>query len=295
MTKTVTQGISWTVPIAGFANPRYFADDPTDATGFDISDCVGYSLGFEGTGVSTVVHEQTNDPKGLAGWFPVFGKILDQSAATLAQGGSLTGKGYLFAAAGMRARIRVTALTTGDAVVRVVPMKNLGDIASTAAAVAATGGAAEDGVQFGNPSTVAAEARTTNKAAMSTNGDVVRMIATMIGALIIKPFSIPELDWQNTGTKTDTTDLVVKTAAGAGIKNYMTALQYQNTSATATVIVVKQGSTEIWRGNAAASMAVPANVQFPTPLQSAANAALNVACLTTASNTIISAQGYAAP
>ena len=92
----------------------------------------------------------------------------------------------------------------------------------------------------------------------------------------------------------NTTDNVLVAAAGAGIKNYLTCLSIANASATATEVVVKDGSTVIWRGYVAANLTLK-DIPFPTPLQSTANTALNVACITTATQTYISAQGYKAP
>ncbi len=93
------------------------------------------------------------------------------------------------------------------------------------------------------------------------------------------------------GGITDTADDAIKAAAGAGLSNYLTSLQIANSSATATEVVIKSGSTVIWRGYAAAQSAMPPIV-FDPPLVSANNTALNVACITTSSATIVSAQGY---
>lgn len=285
----------FTVPLTGFSAPDYFNDDITNDTGWDISSCSAYVCTFEGTGVSTVVHEQTLDPAGLTGWFPVYSRLVAQAGSSMAAGGSASGSAYLIGQFGVRARVRVTALTTGDATMRLAFITQLGDVSASLSQITVFGGANEDGVQFGNPTSIAVEARNTNKNPMSTNGDVVRPTATMIGVQVTRPYSIPELEWQSTGTKIDTTDLVVKAAAGAGLKNYMTGLQYQNNSAVASLIVIKQGSTEIWRGNAPANMGVPAIIPFKTPLQTVANAAFNVALLTTGTSTAINAQGYIAP
>jgi hypothetical protein len=95
-----------------------------------------------------------------------------------------------------------------------------------------------------------------------------------------------------TGGITNTADVAVMAAGGASVRNYMTGLQYQNTSATASEIVVKDGATVIWRGYAVANMAAPASLAFATPLKGTANTALNVAMLTTATATIVSAQGF---
>lgn len=94
-----------------------------------------------------------------------------------------------------------------------------------------------------------------------------------------------------TGGITDTADVAIKTAAGASIKNYLVRIQAGNGSAVASEIVVKDGSTIIWRGYIPATSG-QINVAFDPPLQSTANTALNVAMITTATATRVSAQGY---
>ena len=42
-------------------------------------------------------------------------------------------------------------------------------------------------------------------------------------------------------------------------------------------------------------MSAPLLLQFPKPLRSGANAALNLACITAGANVVTNAQGYAAP
>lgn len=131
---------------------------------------------------------------------------------------------------------------------------------------------------------------------MSAAGDLVHLMATMIGALVQKLFSIPEADWSYTGTAVvNTTDVVLAAAAGAGIRRYLTALQLKNTNATATEVVVKDGATVIWRLSLPANMANADTLVFPSPLKSTANAALNFACITTGANVYVAAQGYTAP
>lgn len=181
----------------------------------------------------------------------------------------------------------------GTANLRVIPMAGASLGTSSSLIGHIDGAVAHDAVLSGNPVRIGARGMSANFAAVAS-GDVVDLAATLVGAQVVRPFSIPELEWQATGTKADLTDLVVK-AAVAGNKNYMTGLQYHNTSAVASDIVVKQGATVIWTGRAPASMLVPAVITFPTPLQSAVNAALNVALLTTATATTINAQGFTAP
>lgn len=94
------------------------------------------------------------------------------------------------------------------------------------------------------------------------------------------------------GGITDTSDVTLVAAAGAGKSNYVTSLQLHNKGATATEVVVKSGSTVLWRGYAPASGVGPVTVTFATPLASAANTALTAACVTGSSATLINAQGF---
>ena len=135
--------------------------------------------------------------------------------------------------------------------------------------------------------------------AVVTTARAVDLLATLIGALVTKPYAIPEADWQYaalTAGIIDTADLVLKAAAGASVRNYLTALQVQNLHASvATEFVVKDGATVLWRCNLPAAMAQPINAEFPTPLKGSANTALNAACLTTGAKVFVNAQGFAAP
>lgn len=147
-----------------------------------------------------------------------------------------------------------------------------------------------------SPLAIGLEGRTSSKTSV-TNATLVRPISTVDGRQITRLNSIPENEWQYaaaSGGITNTSDVVLQAAAGAGIKNYLTGLSVANASATATEVVVKDGSTVIWRGYLAANLQLK-DIPFPTPLQSTANTALNVACITTGTQTYINAQGYKAP
>ena len=89
--------------------------------------------------------------------------------------------------------------------------------------------------------------------------------------------------------------MVIAAAAGAGIRRYVTAIQVINTNAVATEFVIKDGSTVIWRIWLPASMTTPWDIDFPTPLRSGANAALNAAAITSGASIYLDAQGYTAP
>lgn len=96
-----------------------------------------------------------------------------------------------------------------------------------------------------------------------------------------------------TGGITDTADDVVVAAPGVGRANYITALQIANASGTATEVVLKSASTVIWRGYAPAN-GVQVVADFASqPLAGGNDEAINVACITNSTATLVNAQGYA--
>ena len=133
-----------------------------------------------------------------------------------------------------------------------------------------------------------------NPTAMSASGDANHALMTMIGALVMRPYSIPESEWSYTGSVTVTTDIAVKAAAAAGIRNYVNGLQLQNTGAAATTFLIKDGTTVIWQCSLPASMATPVDIEFKIPLKGTAATAVNVAC-GTASTVLVNVQGHFAP
>ncbi len=94
------------------------------------------------------------------------------------------------------------------------------------------------------------------------------------------------------GGITNTTDVTLVAAPGAGKSNYLTSLQLMNSSATPTEVVVKSSSTVLWRVLVGASMTSPVAIEFARPLIGANNTALTAACITTGTVTYINAQGY---
>lgn len=95
-----------------------------------------------------------------------------------------------------------------------------------------------------------------------------------------------------TGGITDTASHALAAAAGGAMRNYLCSLQFSNKSATASEIVVLDGATVIWRGYAPASQTLMNEATFDPPLQGSTNTAMNVAMITTATATIVSAQGF---
>lgn len=159
------------------------------------------------------------------------------------------------------------------------------------------GAAAHDAAVTGNPVLMGGEARTTN-AAVSASGDTVRLMATMLGALVVKPYAIPESTIRYAATAggiTGTTDVAAFTAAPAGVRNYVTSMQLRNAGTVATEFVIKDGASVIWRDELPANMATSIPFTFPDPLRGSAATALNIACITTGAKVFANLQGHLGP
>jgi hypothetical protein len=95
--------------------------------------------------------------------------------------------------------------------------------------------------------------------------------------------------WSYSGTLTTAAVTTMKSAGGAGIKNYIGSGQIQNTSATvSTLVTIKSGSTTLWSVSCGTSMATPVSVPA---LVGGLNQALTVECATTGANVIVNTQG----
>ena len=238
----------------------------------------------------TITYETSDDN---TNWVACSGLTVVNSGSNSYTTTSTTALILQFARKALYFRARVSTYGSGTVTVTGTLSKNP---VMQIGAIFLVGGVSGEGSAASNPVSIAAEARTSSKTSVS-NAAMVRPIATTDGRLVTRLNSIPENEWQYaaaSGGITNTTDVALVAAQGAGIKNYLTGLSVANASATATEVVVKDGSTVIWRSYVAANLPLK-DIPFPTPLQSTANAALNVACITTGTQTYISAQGYKAP
>lgn len=102
-----------------------------------------------------------------------------------------------------------------------------------------------------------------------------------------------------TGGITDTSDVTLAAAPGAGLVNYLTDLQLANSDATVgTEVVIKSGSTVLWRTflpagrPSALTGTMPVSFHFSRPLRAATNTALTVAASTTSAELYVNAQGF---
>lgn len=232
-------------------------------------------------------------------WAP--GWVETGSSTTSAQSStSITSANlYLIPKLSRFVRLRMATATTAGTTTLAVTMfrANFRSVTPVGGAISALGAANHDAVISGGPVRIGGRAVTANYAAVAS-GDTADYVSTLVGAQIIKPFSIPEADWSYaaaTGGIINTTDVVAKAAGAAGIRNYVTGIQLRNTNAVATEFVIKDGATVIWRTQLPASMAGSMEVEFPSPLKGAAATAINIACITTGAAVYANLQGYQAP
>jgi hypothetical protein len=166
-----------------------------------------------------------------------------------------------------------------------------GTVTVSSGTVASAGTVAVDAA-IGNPVTAGLRASNANIAAMSAAGDSVGWLGTMIGAGIVKPYALPEAQFDASLALTTTTAAAIAAAAGAGIKRHLVAVQAINTGAAVVDLIVLDGATERWR--LPLPVNVPVDVEFPTHLTVTANTALN-ANLSAAGTVRANFQGYTAP
>jgi hypothetical protein len=153
------------------------------------------------------------------------------------------------------------------------------------------GASAHSAASSGNPVRAAGRVNTAVDTTLVA-GDTSDLFLSTNGQLIVKPFAAAELDWQYTGVLTTATAAAARVAGAAGVRNYVTGVQYQNTSATATTVLVLDNATTIAQFHAPANMAVPAVIRLVTPLRGSAATALNVQCGSAGANLLMNVQGY---
>lgn len=180
----------------------------------------------------------------------------------------------------------------------------LGAGAAALGSVITGGAAAHDAAVSGNPERIGARALTANYTAVST-GDVADLVTTLVGALIQKPFSIPEADWTYaaaaSGISNTTTAVTIKAAGAAGLRNYITSLHISSDAlGAATEFAIRDGAagTVLWRMKLTTAGVIGGQtIVFPTPLRGTAATLLEIVTLT-ASITgalYVNAAGYVAP
>lgn len=248
----------------------------------------------------TVSYECSNDQ---SVWYPVMGNYTNYNVTSTL--GAITTNATTAAvqiqfpkrAKYFRARVSVY----GSGTVSVAYALSTED-APSAPAATVWGQVAEGSALGGNPVTIGIECRTATKTAVSS-GQVVRPIGTTDGRLVVRPHSVPELEWAyappSGGLVNSTAAVVVKAAAGANVRNYITSVQVMAEALTnATELTIENGDgTVLWRTKITTAGLPTAPIRFDDPIKGTANASLQIRTVT-ASGTgavYVNAQGYYAP
>lgn len=166
------------------------------------------------------------------------------------------------------------------------------------------GSAANSAASVGSPVRVGGRVQTAADTTLVA-GDASDLWMTTGGAQVVKQWAIPEMDWQYSaaasGILNTTTAVTIKTAAAAGIRNYITGIQVMAEAlGTATELAIRDGAagTVIWRTKIGVA-GVPAGqtYTFSSPLKGTAATLLEVVTLSASVTgaVYVNAQGYTAP
>lgn len=189
----------------------------------------------------------------------------------------------------------------GGANVNLADIAGLGTASSGANGVLPVGGNIANGVTpTASPVLTAGLSLSTVPAAAIANGKTVSIPVTGDQQVIVHQDGDPTNEWQASSGTTPlavATSTTLKAAGGSGIRNYVTAIQCYNNSATvATTVSILDGASVIWTGYLPATTAalpvVPVQVVFRTALKGTAATAMNIQLGTTASSVFYNVQGF---
>lgn len=153
------------------------------------------------------------------------------------------------------------------------------------------GNVASDGVDSGNPIKIGGFAETSLSTRTNVvDGDRVDAVFGVDGVQITRPNTNLEDIVTGNASNTDGSSTQVVASSGSGVRTYLTDITLGNTSASAVVVDIKDGSTIRW------TFVVPANSgithSFTTPLKGSSNAAWNFDPQAAATTIFCSAQGF---
>ena len=164
--------------------------------------------------------------------------------------------------------------------------------AGVAGMLAVGGNIAEDTAATSNPLICGGVARTALPASTIIAGDAIRQTFSVSGQLITKQNAPGDLDFYANATVTTNTQTAIRGAQAAGIRQNVTSVTYQNTTSTATVLTIQDGSTTLVTFSVPASMTEPRQLIFPTPLRGTAATALNYTAGTLGANVLLNVTGF---
>lgn len=159
---------------------------------------------------------------------------------------------------------------------------------------ASEGLVAHDAVHSGNPSSIGGKALSADPTAVAS-ADAVNALFDLIGRLVVAPYTIPQnlTRGQNASPITNTTSTQVVAAPAGSLRLFVTTIVAYNTSATATIVTLTDGSG----GATLLSFNLPAtsgqmSITLPAPLRLTAATALHAVCTTSGASVTVSVVGY---
>lgn len=154
------------------------------------------------------------------------------------------------------------------------------------------GGVASGAADSGNPVKIAGVARNAAPAATS-NGNRIDLYSDLAGRPVVTVGAPRELKaWQQTTITSSAAETTIVTAGGSGVFNDLTSLTFSNSSATATLITLKDSTAGTTRS--IISLAGGQNLVIPmvdgNGVQSSSNANWTVTCGTSVASIYVTAQ-----
>lgn len=156
----------------------------------------------------------------------------------------------------------------------------------------------------GAPVGIGLRARSSNPVAV-VEDESVDLLATLLGATVFRPFSIPEAEWSFAaavgGILNSAVAVTIKAAAGAGLRNYITSLEISSEAlGVATEVVIRDGAagSVLWRTKIGIAGLIGGRaIVMASPIKSSVNTLLEVVTLTASVTgaVYLNAQGYVAP
>lgn len=247
-----------------------------DTTGYESIEIQVLSAGTSCTVTYKSSLNNTNFTQ-ISGVPSVFGGGVDMMTTSTAAGI------YAFPCIGKQFRAEVT--TYGSGTVSVIYMLRKKPWALPPGLVAAQGRGASGTTANTPPFPIAVDGRTSNLTV--TNGQQVYAVATLNGVPIVRPWSIPEMEFQTSagasGVVSSTAAQTIKAAGAAGVRIYLKSLEIAtDTLSAATEIVIRDGSvgTIIWRSKLQTTALPLTRVNFEPPLAGTAATLMEWALLT---------------
>jgi hypothetical protein len=110
--------------------------------------------------------------------------------------------------------------------------------------------------------------------------------------MITKQWAPGDLDFYVNATVTTNAQTSLRAAQASPIRQNVTSVTFQNTNATATTLTIQDGSTTLVTFSVPASMTLPVQLIFPTPLRGTAATALNYTAGTTGASVLLTVTGF---